>query len=152
MRKWGKLVKKKNSLFKKLSRMKKDHGNGLINLKDFKGFKQWSLGHNLRVCFANRLLLESSQCLPVLQEKRMNLATSPDTGELTHDNQTRKKWISRPECHVIIKGVSRVRIDFSAKDSAFTNDNQVYTPKDFLINMKLKSQQNSIVLRRYSIK
>jgi len=41
MRKWGKLVKKKKtSSFKKLSRMKKDHGNGLINLKDFKGFKQ----------------------------------------------------------------------------------------------------------------
>ena len=32
--------KTKNSSFKKLSRMKKDHGNGLINLKDFEGFKQ----------------------------------------------------------------------------------------------------------------
>lgn len=76
-----------------------------------------------------RWLPESRDYLSALQEKKINLAASPGTGELTHDNQTKKKWICRPECHVTIKSVSIVRIDFSAKGSTFTNGNQFIHPK-----------------------
>lgn len=74
--------------------------------------------------------LPESRDYSSLQEKNMNLAASPDIGELTHDNQTEKKWICRPECHVIIKGVSTARTDFSTKAvNTFTNGNQFIHPQ-----------------------
>lgn len=83
-----------------------------------------------------RQLLESKKYLSALQEKKINLAASVGTGELTHNSQTKKRWICRPEGHVIIEGVSRARIDFSAKGNPFINDTSLYIQR-YLINTEV---------------
>lgn len=64
----------------------------------------------------------------------MNLAASPGTRELTHDDLTKKRWIRRPEDYAIIKGVLKTRIDFSTESGTFTSDIN-YIAKVCLINI-----------------
>lgn len=84
--------------------------------------------------FSHETLTESRDSLSALQEKKMNLAASPGTGELTHDDLTKKRWICRPEGHVIIKDVFKTRIDFSTESGTFTSDVN-YIAKVCLINI-----------------